>query len=64
MPKLLTVNQLCEILQVSQPTLRKYRRRGLPTVYLGTHPRFNYDDVLVWIASGRMNPISERRERA
>lgn len=53
-PEMLTVEQICAVLQVSRATLHRLRREGLPTVMLGESPRFRKAHCLAWLeARGR-----------
>lgn len=49
-PEVLTVDQLCQALQMGRTTLHKLREKGLPTLWFGESPRFRLVDVLAWAA--------------
>lgn len=52
-PALLDRNQLARELSVSQATIDRLRREGLPTIWLFDAPRFELVAVLAWLKSGR-----------
>lgn len=52
---LLTREQLCGVLQISQPTLVRHIEAGMPHIRLGKLTRFRLNDVISWC---------EERERA
>lgn len=50
--ELLTSRQVCELLQISRPTLDACTHRGLPVIRLSpTANRFRRADIEVWLAS-------------
>lgn len=46
--RLLTRQELWERLQVSESTIRKLEKRGMPVVRVGSVLRFDYADVKAW----------------
>lgn len=47
----MTMEELCECLQMSEVTVYKYiRERGLPTIKIGTHRRFIKEKIDKWIS--------------
>ena len=53
MPKLLTNKGLAEHLQVSTMTLNRWRKEGLPFLYIGSLIRFELEPVMEWIAENK-----------
>jgi excisionase family DNA binding protein len=53
--KLLTVDQVADLLQVPKATLYKWSMHGTgPTSYkVGKYLRFSYSEVLLWLAENR-----------
>lgn len=49
MDQLLTLQQVAEYLSVSQKTVRRLRRRGLPCFVIGRSVRFRLTDVLRFV---------------
>jgi hypothetical protein len=48
-PALLSVGGLCAALDISETTLSRLRRLGLPTRWLLNSPRFDLAAVLAWV---------------
>lgn len=50
-PAILTTEECCAFLSVSEPTLRELRDEdGLPCAWIGTQsPRYLRDDVVAWL---------------
>jgi excisionase family DNA binding protein len=61
-PRLLTVQELAEILQVPVKTIYtwRYRGEGPPGVVVGRHLRFRADDVVAWL-DDRTSPMPSGR---
>ena len=61
MNKLLTINQVAELLQVSRPTVYEYmddKKHPLPVIYLGDRtPRFRKSDIEAWLQAKRQSNI-------
>ena len=51
--RLLTKGQLATELRVSTRTITRYMKKGLPVIYVGTLPRFKYNQVLNWFINFR-----------
>lgn len=49
MSKLITINELQEMLKVSRATIYNYINKGLPVTKVGRLTRFKIDDVIEWI---------------
>jgi excisionase family DNA binding protein len=49
MEKYLTVNQICEWLNISRATLTNWRNRGLPAIKIGRTVRFDKEEVKEWL---------------
>lgn len=47
--KLITVQQLCELVQVSRSTVDRWRNQGLPYIKIGRGIRFEENTALEWI---------------
>lgn len=45
---LLTRKSLSLKMQVSERTIKRYESKGMPVLYIGKLPRYNYQDVLSW----------------
>jgi excisionase family DNA binding protein len=48
--KLLDSNELCQMLGVTQPLIRRMRDEGMPFVRVGEVFRYDGDAVLAWLA--------------
>jgi excisionase family DNA binding protein len=48
---LLSADQVCLLIGVSRPTLRKLREAGMPAMRVGSVWRFDRDAVMSWIIS-------------
>jgi hypothetical protein len=54
--KLITTPELCKLLRISRQTVYKYRRKGLPTIYIGTQkPMHDIDQVNKWLEGQQDN---------
>jgi excisionase family DNA binding protein len=47
--RLLTVDELCEWLQIGRATLWRWRKQGMPYIKHGNSVRFDKADVLEWL---------------
>lgn len=47
--KLLTMQQMCELLQVSHQTLYRMMGEGMPYLRAHRQRRFRYSEVLAWM---------------
>ena len=47
--KLITIQQLCELVQVSRSTVDRWRAEGLPFIKIGRGIRFDEKSALEWI---------------
>lgn len=47
--KLLTITQLCELVQVSRSTVDRWRKKGLPCIKAGRSVRFEEKEAMAWI---------------
>lgn len=47
--KLLNRDELARKLRVCKTTVDKLVKDGLPRIFVGRQPRFNYPDVLDWL---------------
>lgn len=53
----ITGPQLCDLLHISPPTLRNWRRRGLPCLYVGRQAyRYNPQEVSSWLSQRKNGP--------
>ena len=50
--KIVSVKQLCEILDISKHTIYKWRQEGVP-IFIEKPLRFDLDDVLRWLRVDR-----------
>jgi len=48
--ELIDQNQLQERLNVSRPTLIKWRKKGLPNITVGRIVRFEFSKVIEWMS--------------
>jgi excisionase family DNA binding protein len=46
---LLTIDELCELLQVGRTTIWRWRKEGLPSISYKNSVRFVWEDVLSWL---------------
>lgn len=51
----LTVENLCELLQVSRVTVYRWREQGMPYIKIGRNIRFEKEKVLEWIRKHQEN---------
>lgn len=51
----LTVENLCELLQVSRVTVYRWREQGMPYIKIGRNIRFEKEKVLEWIRKYQEN---------
>lgn len=62
MQSLLTVNEVAQILRVSQCTIYRMAHEGfLPSVKVGHSLRFREKDIRIWLAK-RTNPGRKKRK--
>ena len=47
--KLITVQQLCNIVQVSRATIDRWRKEGMPFITIGRGIRFDEKQAMEWI---------------
>jgi len=47
--RLITIKQLCDILQISRSTVDRWRKEGLPCKKIGMQIRLNEDEALAWV---------------
>lgn len=45
---LLTKKEIAKFLKVSEPTIDRWRKKGMPSIKTGRLVRFNREDVLKW----------------
>jgi hypothetical protein len=50
-PQLITSKQLCEVLKISDGTLLRLRKDGLPYLRVGDATRYTLDEALAWLAA-------------
>ena len=48
---LIRMRRLCELLELSRPTIYKYIKGGLPVHYVGTIPYFDIKEIEKWLKS-------------
>ena len=48
-PRALTNRQLQDAYSISDGTIKRLRRRGLPHYFIGDSPRYDANDVLAWL---------------
>ena len=48
MKKYLTINELCEVLKISDATVRRHIKKGLPSIQVGRDYRFDLEEVVEW----------------
>jgi len=53
MDKLLTQKELAEYLQVTEVTLWKWRKKGMPYVKAGKSVRYDKDQVMRWLEENK-----------
>lgn len=54
--RLLTVKELCQVLQTSRRNIELLRKQGMPYYLLGSAPRFDLSEIKQW-----MRESAERR---
>jgi excisionase family DNA binding protein len=54
LPLLLTTKDLCKQLQLSERSIYRLIKQGLPSILLGRSRRFELDRVKTWLASFQM----------
>lgn len=60
--KLITIQQLCEIFQVSRSTVDRWRKAGLPCLKIGRNIRFNEEVAINWIKNINHNKAIETQK--
>lgn len=55
-PFLLTARELAAALRVSETQVKRLRREGLPVVWVGCSPRFDWDAARTWLAARVQKP--------
>lgn len=55
MESLLRVNELSERLKVSEATIYRMMKKGMPVVKISNNTRFDYKDVIDWLKKGEEN---------
>lgn len=60
--KLITIQQLCEIFQVSRSTVDRWRKDGLPCLKIGRNIRFNEEVAINWIKNINHNKAIETQK--
>lgn len=53
--KLLTIEELCEWLQIGRATAWRWRKEGLPSIQYGKTVRFDKAEVLEWLKENKKN---------
>jgi hypothetical protein len=48
-PSALTTRQLQDAFSISEGTVKRLRREGMPHYFIGDSPRFMLDEVLMWL---------------
>jgi excisionase family DNA binding protein len=62
--EILTVREICDLLQVHQSTIYKMVRQGkIPCFRIGSDWRFRRDRIVRWMAERTMAPIREKNHR-
>lgn len=49
MKNLITTKTLSELLSVTEVTIWRWRKEGMPFKKLGSRVRFDYDEVIAWL---------------
>jgi len=47
----ITRRELADKLSISNQTIRRFERQGMPSLQVGSYPRYNLEEVLAWIQS-------------
>jgi excisionase family DNA binding protein len=53
--KIITLEELCEILKVGRRTIDRQREKGLPCFKVGNQVRFDLEEVLNWLKEQSKN---------
>ena len=58
MEKLLTLDEVTELLGIKEKTVYKYTSLNMiPHIKIGNRLRFDYDDLMKWIKSKKINVL-------
>ena len=57
-PILPCTEKACEVLEVSDATLRQWRKEGLPHVMVGNRPRYFLDEVVAWLSHRQVAAVT------